>query len=268
MEKSRKYTKKSIKKRITIVPANPNQKPQITTINFIWIYIWALRYLVNTIYILFYHLSDITQAVINSERVQKKCSFSVSHLSLKINQLSLNIWKFHHTRLSFPSFLPASPPESNNFMITHLIQLFLLSFPHRVQAEEGLPDGFSKLTGSLGWSSFLLLERWDLWSCGWKQSQPELKFQTVMYLVVNPCVCSKWGPGPLQLRSEGRTFLQRDILLLNTHSPWVKRTEKSYLNCGLQLASPWANPAITEIKKQNTSFLDFFPLIENLGPIC
>ena len=35
MEKSRKYTQKSIKKRITIVPANPNQKPQITTINFI-----------------------------------------------------------------------------------------------------------------------------------------------------------------------------------------------------------------------------------------
>ena len=28
MEKSRKYTQKSIKKRITIVPANPNQKPQ------------------------------------------------------------------------------------------------------------------------------------------------------------------------------------------------------------------------------------------------
>ena len=221
------------------------------------------------IYILFYHLSDITQAVINSERVQKKCSFSVSHLSLKINQLSLNIWKFHHTCLSFPSSLPASPPQSNSFMITHLIQLFSLSFPPWVQAEEGLPDGFSKLTGSLGWSSFLLLERWEAVKLWLKTISARTEVSNCnVTLVVNPCVCSKWGPGPLQLRCEGRTFLQRDILLLNTHSRWVKRTEKSYLNCGLQLASPWANPAITDIKKQNISFPDFFPLIENLGPIC
>ena len=186
----------------------------------------------------------------------------MSQLSLKVNQLSFNIW---NSTIHVKGFLPACRPHLQSQ--TLLWSWTSPSWSHCVIPSWGphWKEGLFRVHRSSWTENLDFLERWE--RCSFEAvvenrkeyPQTALKFWIIMCSAPDSCVGSRWGPGPLQRSWSWDLSLLYIILASTDHCSLSKELENliQIVVCGCSILEQTA--IVAKIKKKKSLALISFP---------